>query len=278
MPTCRFQRYTCQISIGSTKDRYLREAPDILADTHTKMADDKKEKKEDTKEVKKEEKKEEKKQDKTDEKREDTKEMKKEEKKEEKKQENRDEKKKEKKDEKKDEKKEEKVGAKDKRKWPMTYQEEMEYLTKFEGVTHKQKLSYLNFFKMADKSNAGEITVLEFRDAVCALGFRGESFEIAAMFVDLNPDEDRFVTIDEFMNEMCKEDSRKRTQKDMKVIFDELDANKDGLITPDEIALNLKKNNRSMLEENIQSMIRKNDRDHDGGLSFKEFIVAAKRK
>ncbi|XP_033762776.1 caltractin-like [Pecten maximus] len=131
---------------------------------------------------------------------------------------------------------------------------------------------------MADKSKAGEITVLQFRDAVLKLGFQGRTLEIAQMFVDLNPDEDRVVTIDEFMNEMCKEDSRKRTEKDMQVIFNQLDANKDGLITPDEIALCLKKSNRSMLEENIESMIKKNDHDRDGGLSFKEFLVAAKRK
>ncbi|XP_060069586.1 uncharacterized protein LOC132549650 [Ylistrum balloti] len=130
----------------------------------------------------------------------------------------------------------------------------------------------------ADKAKAGAITVLQFRDAVVALGFQGASFEIAKMFIDLNPNEDRFVTVDEFMNEMCKEDSRTRTEKDMKVIFNQLDANKDGLITPDDIALCLEKTNRSMLEENIDFMIKKYDRDRDGGLNFKEFLVAARRK
>ncbi|OWF40510.1 uncharacterized protein LOC110463734 [Mizuhopecten yessoensis] len=290
MPTCRFQRYTCQISIGSTKGRQQGTSGGTLTETVNKMADDKKDKKEEAKEKAKDEKKIEKKEEKMDKKTEEKKDEKKVEKKEEKvdkkTEEKKDEKKEEKKEEKvdkkteekKDEKTEEKVGANDDRKWPMSYQEEMEYLTQFEGVTHKQKLSYLNFFKMADTSKAGEITVFQFRDAVVKLGFCGQTFEVASMFVDLNPNEDRFVSIDEFMTEMCKEDSRKRTEKDMEAIFNQLDAKKDGLITPDEIVTFLKKNNRFMLDENIQSMIMKNDHDRDGGLSFKEFLVAATRK
>lgn len=174
--------------------------------------------------------------------------------------------------------KEEQNGANDSWTWPPTRQQELEYLMQFEGVTQLQRQSYLNFFKKADKLKVGYVTVQQFRDALMQMRFRGTTHDVANIFADLNPDEYFFLSVDAFMTEMCKEDSRKRTEKDMQEIFRRLDVNKDDLISVDDIEMTLKQMNKCNTEDSIRLMIRKGDIDRDGALSFQEFLYASKFK
>ncbi|OWF42215.1 calmodulin-like [Mizuhopecten yessoensis] len=144
-------------------------------------------------------------------------------------------------------------------------------------VSPKLRQSYLNFFKEADTSGIGQITVHQFRDAVVKVGFKGTSFQVAGMFADLNPNDDLIVTLEAFMTEMCKVDSRKRTQKDIEDIFHLLDVDNDGLITNKDIATSLERQNKFKLDDTIQRMILKYDFDCDGALSLEDFLKGCQR-
>ncbi|XP_060069100.1 uncharacterized protein LOC132549200 [Ylistrum balloti] len=144
-------------------------------------------------------------------------------------------------------------------------------------ITPELMKSYLDFFNKADTFSNGQLTVHQFRDAVVELGFLGTSFQIARMFVDLNPNEDLIVTLDAFMTEMCKVDSRKWTKTDIEDIFHSLDLDGDGMITENDIETTLERLNKVKTDEDIQRMITRYDVDRDGALCLQDFVKGYQR-
>ncbi|XP_069110797.1 uncharacterized protein [Argopecten irradians] len=145
------------------------------------------------------------------------------------------------------------------------------------SVCPKLRQSYLDFFNKADILHLGQLTVHQFRDAVVKLGFTGTTFQIAEMFADLNPNDDLIVTLDAFMTEMCKSDSRTWTEQDREELFHFMDQDGDGLITETDIMTSLEQQGKVKMDDEIRHMIIKYDFDHDGALSLQDFQRGCQR-
>lgn len=147
-----------------------------------------------------------------------------------------------------------------------------EIMDRYDNVAPELKKRYLKFFKSADKGNRGYLTIRRMVPAMRKLGFTGSTYEICKIFVDLDANLDRKVTLEEYMSQMSRKSARQFSEDDLKEAFDKFDRNKDGYITREEFSYALNELNIKRLESHIDEMMESSDKDRDGKLSFDDFV------
>ncbi|XP_062569985.1 squidulin-like [Saccostrea cucullata] len=120
-------------------------------------------------------------------------------------------------------------------------------------------------FDEFDSSGNGQLTIVELRDALKGMGANLSDAEIASMFSDIDADESKSISKDEFIRQMTK----KNRQDAFKEFFAENDTDGSGSLTADEIRKFADKDSGASVED----ILKQCDVNSDGKITLDEFLA-----
>lgn len=127
-------------------------------------------------------------------------------------------------------------------------------------------------FSRFDSNGDGRIDSSELASVLNALGSNSSQPEVDKMMEEMDSDRDGFVNIQEFADFCAKKvEGDESGVKELRDAFDMYDANKNGLISADELHQVLIRLGESCTVADCANMIQTVDSDGDGYVNFDEF-------
>ncbi|CAF2741903.1 unnamed protein product [Rotaria sp. Silwood2] len=127
-------------------------------------------------------------------------------------------------------------------------------------------------FDLFDRDRSGTISLSELKQVLIALNFNPTDTLVRKVMKEMDIDGNGSVEFDEFVKIMKNVYERKFTEDEMRRAFKCFDIDNSGYITADELHEVLRRLNRDVSERRISEVLKSVDMDHDGKISYEEFV------
>ncbi|CAF1330997.1 unnamed protein product [Rotaria sp. Silwood1] len=127
-------------------------------------------------------------------------------------------------------------------------------------------------FDLFDRDRSGTISLSELKQILVALNFNPTDSLVRKVMKEMDIDGNGSVEFDEFVKVMKNVYERKFTDDEMRRAFKCFDMDNSGYITASELHEVLRRLNRDVSERRINEVLREVDTDHDGKISYEEFV------
>ncbi|KAK9091469.1 hypothetical protein Sjap_024646 [Stephania japonica] len=132
-------------------------------------------------------------------------------------------------------------------------------------------------FNKFDVNGDGKISMSELGSIMMSLGYNASEEELSKMMKEADLDGDGFIDLNEFVEMNTKEVDSKEEIEDLRNAFKVFDADKNGLISREELCNVMRSVGDSCSIEDCKRMISGVDSDGDGQINFEEFKVMMMR-
>ena len=148
-------------------------------------------------------------------------------------------------------------------------------------ISRQKILEYKDVFVLFDVDGNGKIDIEEFKDIMRAVGYDVSEEEVLHMLEFVDADGSGEIDFDEFVrlmertvgsNKMQQKINGKNTSRDWQVAFDIFDADRDGILSAEDLASSLRSFGRQISLQEAQDMIDSVGRSTRGFLTLKDFI------
>ncbi|XP_071087909.1 calmodulin-4-like [Haliotis cracherodii] len=144
-------------------------------------------------------------------------------------------------------------------------------------LSAKDRDIYIKVFLAADVNKDGYLNMEEVNGLFKELGYKLEREQVYALFAKLDTDQNYKITLDEFLAAMEPIERKEREGAHLRRLFHALDANKDGLLSPDELHVLLQSAASEcgveVPKSTAEQIVKELDVSGDGKLNFEEFLV-----
>ena len=149
------------------------------------------------------------------------------------------------------------------------------------NITQQKLLEYKDVFALFDVDGDGRIDVQEIKEVMHAIGKDATSEEVLHMMEFVDDDGSGELDFDEFVNLMersVNKENRKVLKennvlsRDWRTAFDIFDADRDGLLSADDLVNSLKSFGKILSKSEAQDMINDIDVNNNGHITLNEFI------
>ncbi|KFD73297.1 hypothetical protein M514_04581 [Trichuris suis] len=130
---------------------------------------------------------------------------------------------------------------------------------------------YRAAFQMFDSNNDGSISNQEFLSVMQSLGLSASKEEVSRMIIQADVDGDGTIDFSEFVRFLSRWSVPVDEEKELALIFQVFDQNKDGLISPNELRSVMLNLGEELSAEDVSTMISAADSNGDGLINFEEF-------
>ncbi|CAF0966550.1 unnamed protein product [Adineta steineri] len=145
----------------------------------------------------------------------------------------------------------------------------MNYLKTFVSDMHKKLRDTFDLF---DRDKSGAISSAELKQVLIALNFEPTDNLLRRVMKEMDADGNGSIEFDEFVKAMRTVYERKFTDDEMRNAFKCFDADNSGYITVSELREVLRRLNHDVSERRISEVLYEIDTDHDGKISYEEFV------
>ena len=148
-------------------------------------------------------------------------------------------------------------------------------------ISRQKLLEYKDVFVLFDVDGNGKIDIEEFKDVMRAVGYDVSEEEVLHMLEFVDADGSGEIDFDEFVQLMERNAGSNKTQKknngmnksrDWQIAFDIFDADRDGILSAEDLASSLRSFGRQISRQEAQDMIDSVGRSTRGYLTLKDFI------
>ena len=119
---------------------------------------------------------------------------------------------------------------------------------------------------------SGQLSKKELKNVLKALHIKVNDKELQALLNQMDTNGNGKIDYNEFKAVMAKNFFGRHNEKDLEAAFNKYDSDGNGFLTVDELRNAMANIGRRMSENEIKSMIESLDSNHDGKISFDEFI------
>ena len=149
------------------------------------------------------------------------------------------------------------------------------------NISQQKLLEYKDVFALFDVDGDGRIDVQEIKEVMHAIGKDATSEEVLHMMEFVDDDGSGELDFDEFVNLMersVNKENRKVLKennvlsRDWRTAFDIFDADRDGLLSADDLVNSLKSFGKILSKSEAQDMINDIDVNNNGHITLNEFI------
>jgi calmodulin len=139
-------------------------------------------------------------------------------------------------------------------------------------LTSEQIAEIKETFSLFDKGGVGTISLDEMAIIVRALGQTPTQAELEVMKNEADPDGTGRVDYPEFLSVFAKYQKEPISEQEIMNSFEELDELKKGIITIKRLRYLMSNCGETLTEEEIQKMIHYANPDHEGNISYRDFV------
>ena len=148
-------------------------------------------------------------------------------------------------------------------------------------ISRQKLLEYKDVFVLFDVDGNGKIDIEEFKDVMRAVGYDVSEEEVLHMLEFVDADGSGEIDFDEFVQLMERNAGSNKNQKkmngmnksrDWQIAFDIFDADRDGILSAEDLASSLRSFGRQISRQEAQDMIDSVGRSTRGYLTLKDFI------
>ena len=147
-------------------------------------------------------------------------------------------------------------------------------------ISRQKLLEYKDVFVLFDVDGNGKIDIEEFKDVMRAVGYDVSEEEVLHMLEFVDADGSGEIDFDEFVQLMERNAVNNTTQKnngmnksrDWQIAFDIFDADRDRILSAEDLASSLRSFGRQISRQEAQDMIDSVGRSTRGYLTLKDFI------
>ncbi|CDW53768.1 EF-hand 7 domain containing protein [Trichuris trichiura] len=132
---------------------------------------------------------------------------------------------------------------------------------------------YRAAFQMFDSNNDGSISNQEFLSVMQSLGLSASKEEVSRMIIQADLDGDGTIDFSEFVRFLSRWSVPVDEEKELALIFQVFDQNKDGLISPNELRSVMLNLGEELSAEDVTTMISAADSNGDGLINFEGNIL-----
>jgi len=125
-------------------------------------------------------------------------------------------------------------------------------------------------FRIFDKNGDGTISVDELRVVLRSLGHNPSEQQIQESFARVDTDNNGHLNLPEFVKMM--DGMTDTSDAALRTAFEVFDKDHDGSVSPDELAFVLRSVGMEVNMEDMQEVVKRNDKDRDGRISIDEFV------
>ncbi|CAF0764636.1 unnamed protein product [Rotaria sordida] len=140
------------------------------------------------------------------------------------------------------------------------------------NLSNRQMKDLRDAFDLFDRDKSGTISLSELEQVLIALNFKPTDSLVRKVMKEMDIDGNGSVEFDEFVKVMKNVYERKFTDDEMRRVFKCFDIDGSGYVTADELHEILKRLNRDISKNQIREVINEVDMDHDGKISYEEFV------
>ena len=141
-----------------------------------------------------------------------------------------------------------------------------------EHLSSEQLLKYKSAFSFFDTNGDDKITVNELGSAMTSLGLKPTQGELQDIISRLDSDKNGWVSFDEFLAAIKKNEEKENSDDDLQEAFKAIDRNGDGFITTAELRQVMFSLGEKMTDLEINEIIREADVDGDERIDCQEFV------
>ncbi|CAF1110565.1 unnamed protein product [Rotaria sordida] len=127
-------------------------------------------------------------------------------------------------------------------------------------------------FNLFDRDRSGTISSSELQQVLTALNFKPTDSLLRKIMKEMDIDGNGTIEFEEFIRVMGSVYERKFTENEMRQAFKCFDTDNSGYITVEELRKVLRQLNQNISEQRIIDALAQIDIDHDGKISFEEFV------
>ncbi|CAF1374678.1 unnamed protein product [Rotaria sp. Silwood1] len=127
-------------------------------------------------------------------------------------------------------------------------------------------------FNLFDRDKSGTISSSEIKQILIALNFKPTDSLLRKVMKEMDSNGNGTIEFEEFVKVMGSIYERKFTEDEMRRAFTCFDTDQSGYITIDELRQVLHQLNQNISEQRIVDALNQIDIDHDGKISFEEFV------
>uniref|UniRef100_A0A0B7BT72 EF-hand domain-containing protein n=1 Tax=Arion vulgaris TaxID=1028688 RepID=A0A0B7BT72_9EUPU len=102
--------------------------------------------------------------------------------------------------------------------------------------------------------------------------FQGTDQDIARLFLEIDANEDKQVTWEEFVHAVTAKDAKEVTRVELEAQFQSLDVDKSGKLNKYEVKSLCQKLNVKVSDQQLDDLIDRADHNDDGEISYDEFL------
>ncbi|CAF3951238.1 unnamed protein product [Rotaria magnacalcarata] len=148
---------------------------------------------------------------------------------------------------------------------------------KIKKLTSGQVKELRQAFDLFDADGSGDLSLIELKKALVALGVTVSDREARQMFAAIDLDKNGLIEFHEFAEVIADSYFKKLTRAEIVEAFRRFDHNHDGYIEADELKAILTKLGRNYSNEEIRRMIAQVDEDGNGKICIEEFAALIDR-
>lgn len=140
------------------------------------------------------------------------------------------------------------------------------------ALTQDQQLEIREAFDIFDSDKTGSIDRHELRVALRAMGFDATKDEVTRIMKQYDPDSTGAITFPSFQNIVEEKLAQRRPEDEIQKAYNLFADGKDG-ISINSLKRITRELGETLTDEELQAMIDEFDQDHDGKISYEEFLT-----